>query len=64
MPAPCQQMEWKLTDDTPFVRAALVEWNAKQPAYTKPVNDFGQLSPAQQSQVLMISARLKMEQAG
>jgi hypothetical protein len=60
----CQAMDWKLTDDTPFVHLALKEWNSKRPAWTKPVQDFGKLTPEQQSQVLMISARIKMEQAG
>lgn len=71
MPAPCQAMQWELTDDTPFIKQAIARYNFRMPAYTKPVIDFGQLagSPgldghSAMSWVLMESAHIKMEQAG
>jgi hypothetical protein len=65
MSAPCQQFSWAaVKDDTPFVRAAIAEWNLGQPAWTKPAKTFADLPASAQSWVLMRAAELRMQQAG
>ncbi len=49
------------TDDSKFIRAALKEWNFRQLACTKPVDEFGKLPVSGQSWVLQRSAELKTE---
>ena len=53
-------MSW-VTNDAVYVQDALREFNFRQPAYTKPAENFGQLSPENQSWVLMRAAELKTE---
>lgn len=53
-------MGW-ISDDTIYVKDALREFNFRAPAYTKPVENFGQLSPENQSWVLRRAAELKTE---
>lgn len=58
MSAPCHELTWQ-HDDTGYIVQALAEWNFRQPAHTKPVKSFGELSASGQSWVLMRAAELK-----
>jgi len=51
-------MGWE-TDDSKYVTDALREWNFRQPAHTKPADNFGQVSASGQSWILMRAAELK-----
>jgi hypothetical protein len=71
MPVLCQAADWGIVDDTPFVLAAIREYNLRQLASTKPVENYGQLAgkPAidgrsPESWVLMRAAELKLDAAG
>lgn len=57
-------MQWELTDDTPYVLAAIREWNFRQLASTKPVISFGQLPVTAQSWVLQRAAEIKLDAQG
>ena len=59
MNAPCQQFDWNVADDTPFIMAAIAEYNLRQPAHTKPVKTFGELPVSAQSWCLIRAAELK-----
>jgi len=49
------------TDDTKYIVDALREWNFRQEAWTKPADNFGQLSVDGQSWVLRRAAELKTD---
>jgi hypothetical protein len=55
-------MGWA-TNDSVYIADALKEWNFRQLACTKPAENFGQLTPENQSWVLMRAAELKTEAA-
>ena len=70
-PAPCQKSVWGIVDDTPYIVAALREYNFRQMAHTKPVENFGQLAgrpgldgQSPESWVLMRAAELKLDAQG
>lgn len=64
MPVPCQASEWGIVDDTPFVLAAMREWNFRQLACTKPAAKFSDLPVHGQSWVMMRAAELKLDAQG
>jgi hypothetical protein len=64
MEARCQAADWGIVDDTPFVLAAIREWNLGQPAWTKPAKTFADLPASAQSWVLMRAAELKLDAQG
>jgi hypothetical protein len=64
MPALCQAADWGIVDDTPFVLAAIREWNFRQLACTKPAKSFSELPVSGQSWVMMKAAQLKLDAQG
>lgn len=71
MSARCQQFDWGTVDDTPYIVAALREYNFRQMACTKPVESFGQLAGkpgldghSPESWVLHRAAELKLDAQG
>ncbi len=64
MSARCQQFDWGIVDDTPYVLAAIREWNFRQLACTKPAKSFSDLPVSGQSWVMMRAATLKLDAQG
>lgn len=48
-----------VSDDSGYIRDALREYNFRQPAWSKPAENFGQLPVEGQSWVLVRAAELK-----